>query len=397
MAKIGPKVEVAPAAVQGAGGQETGGRRVADQDGLAALRFHASASAFPPPAPLPAALAAMGFVQADPIRAPARAQDLILRHRVRAYRAGELERRYPRLGLEEGYLHVYGFMGRDLHALLHPRRYPALPDGVLVPDGIAAAVLAHVRGNGPTHPAVLAATLGEGLTLNAWGGQSQATTRALDLLLHHGLLRVAGRRGGIRVYAAVDRPEHRLPAAARLELLVMQLARQLAPVAQPTLTGLAAKVARTTVGAVERPGPVADLLARGQLASAEVQGTRYLWPADLRPPPRASARRLRFLAPFDPLVWCRRRFAQLWGWEYRFEAYTPPARRVRGYYALPLLWGDDVVGWVNPARTSHGLDAQPGFTLRRPDDPAFARAFDAEVAAMEDFLRGDDAVDAPAR
>ncbi len=359
-------------------------------DGLAALRRHALACAFPPPAALPAALAAMGFVQADPIRAPARAQDLILRHRVRAYRAGELERRYPRLDVEEGYLHVYGFMGRDLHALLHPRRDPALPDGVLVPDGIAAAVLAHVRGNGPTHPSVLAAILGEGLTLNAWGGQSQATTRALDLLQHHGLLRVAGRRGGIRVYAPVDPPRDGLPAAARLERLVMQLARQLAPVAQPTLTALAAKVARMTVGAVERPGPVAHLVAQGLLTGGEVQGTRYLWPAGLPPSPRAAIRRVRFLAPFDPLVWCRRRFAQLWGWEYRFEAYTPAVRRVRGYYALPLLWGEEVIGWVNLARTANGLDARPGFALRRPDDPAFARAFDAEVAAMEDFLRGDD-------
>lgn len=175
----------------------------------------------------------------------------------------------------------------------------------------------------------------------------------------------------------------------------MQLARQLAPVAQPTLTGLAAKVARMTVGAVERPGPVAGLLAQGKLAGAEVRGTRYLWPVDLAPASRA-ARRVRFLAPFDPLVWCRRRFAQLWGWEYRFEAYTPAARRVRGYYALPLLWGEEVVGWVNLARTAQGLDVRAGFADRRPDDPAFVRAFDAEVAAMEDFLRGDETAGAPA-
>ncbi len=220
--------------------------------------------------------------------------------------------------------------------------------------------------------------------------QSQATTRALDLLQHHGLLRVAGRRGGIRVYAAVDPRRECLPDAARLELLVMQLARQLAPVTQPTLTGLAAKVARMTVGAVARPGPVAELVARGLLAGAEVQGIRYLWPADT-PAPSRAARRVRFLAPFDPLVWCRRRFAQLWGWDYRFEAYTPAAKRVRGYYALPLLWGEEVIGWVNVARTAQGLDAQPGFAAGRPADPAFARAFDAEVAAMEDFLRGEGA------
>lgn len=50
--------------------------------------------------------------------------------------------------------------------------------------------------------------------------------------------------------------------------------------------------------------------------------------------------RVRLLAPFDPLVWDRRRFELLWGWPYRFEAYTPPAKRKLGYYALPLLWRD---------------------------------------------------------
>jgi uncharacterized protein YcaQ len=55
----------------------------------------------------------LGFVQADPIRAPARAQDLTLRHRVRDYRAGDLERRYPRLAIEEDFFVNYGFLPRE--------------------------------------------------------------------------------------------------------------------------------------------------------------------------------------------------------------------------------------------------------------------------------------------
>jgi uncharacterized protein YcaQ len=51
------------------------------------------------------------------------------------------------------------------------------------------------------------------------------------------------------------------------------------------------------------------------------------------PAPEDPPARVRFLAPFDPLVWDRRRFEHLWGWPYRFEAYTPAARRTRGYYA----------------------------------------------------------------
>src|SRR5690242_13544724 len=96
---------------------------------LKGLRRAALRNAFPRAAPLGAALARQGFVQLDPIRAPARAQDLILRHRVPGYRAGDLERRYPRLGLEEGYFYAYGVMTPELRGLLLPRHDPEFPDG----------------------------------------------------------------------------------------------------------------------------------------------------------------------------------------------------------------------------------------------------------------------------
>ena len=79
---------------------------------LDALRRHAVARTLFPPASLPAALRRLGFVQADPIRAPARAQDLTLRHRVKGYRAGDLERRYPALDVEEDFFVNYGFLPR---------------------------------------------------------------------------------------------------------------------------------------------------------------------------------------------------------------------------------------------------------------------------------------------
>lgn len=79
------------------------------------------------------ALHRMGFVQADPIRAPARAQDLILRHRVKNYRAGDLERRYATLDIEEDVFVNYGYVTRSLHSLMHPRsdsRVPAERRGI---------------------------------------------------------------------------------------------------------------------------------------------------------------------------------------------------------------------------------------------------------------------------
>src|SRR5215218_10138540 len=103
-------------------------------------------------ADLASTVASLGFVQADPIRAPARAQDLILRHRVRGYRAGDLDQSYPSLPVDEDLLYAYGFMPRAVSQWLHPRRAEG-------PGELEQAVLALIGERGPMHPAELAAHL----------------------------------------------------------------------------------------------------------------------------------------------------------------------------------------------------------------------------------------------
>jgi len=95
---------------------------------------------------------------------------------------------------------------------------------------------------------------------------------------------------------------------------------------------------------------------------------------------------VRLLAPFDPIVWDRRRFEILWGWRYRFEAYTPPAKRVLGYYALPLLWRDMVIGWANVRNENGGIAAEIGFAGKRPRGATFRRELALEFERMRDFL-----------
>ena len=85
------------------------------------LRRYAVARSLFTPTTLQRALDTLGFVQADPIRAPARAQDLILRHRVTGYRAGDLERCYPSLDVQEDFFVNYGFVTSAVQALMHPR------------------------------------------------------------------------------------------------------------------------------------------------------------------------------------------------------------------------------------------------------------------------------------
>src|SRR5688572_33432370 len=91
------------------------------------LRRFAIARSLFRPTTLPRAVDRLGFVQADPIRSPARAQDLILRHRVTNYRAGDLERRYPTLDVEEDFFVNYGYVTRALQTLMHPRSNSRVP------------------------------------------------------------------------------------------------------------------------------------------------------------------------------------------------------------------------------------------------------------------------------
>jgi uncharacterized protein len=337
------------------------------------------------PGTLARAIAQIEFIQSDPIRAPARAQDLILRHRVADYRAGDLERRYSSLAAEEDFLYAYGFMPRRIRKLLYPRFDPARPDRRFVPAGLAADVLAFVRERGPTHPAVLATQFGRTQAVNGWGGLSTASTRMLQQLHYHGLLRVQRRERGVRVYEAAVVAEE-LDPARRLRELTLLVTHVLAPVPEVTLRAVLARFAHVAPQARIRAGTIDELLAAGRLEAGVVDGEKYLWPAGRLRAPIDAPREARFLAPFDPIVWDRRRFEHLWGWAYRFEAYVPERDRRRGYYAMPLLWMDRVIGWVNCTRTGERLQVRAGYVAGKPKERDFRQAFDREVARMEHFL-----------
>lgn len=350
------------------------------------LRARAVAATLMPPTTLGRAIAALGFVQADPIRAPARAQDLILRHRVTNYRAGDLERGFGRLALEEDYLYAYGFLPRTTAHLLHPRHDATAPDGRHVPTGLAAEVLAFVAEKRLAHPADLEASFGRERTVNGWGGMSKATTRALHILQHHGLLRVARRQEGIRVYApAHPRPDPLDPAERARRLLGLVL-RLMAPASEVGLGRTFGLLNRGAPGLGPFRGVLAGMRRSGEVEGTEIEGETYLWLAGQKTNKADDAPRVRLLAPFDPIVWERRRFEHLWGWDYRLEAYTPPPKRRFGYYALPLLWGDQVIGWANVSRTGGRLEVETGFAARTAKGRDFRRALDEELMRIEAFL-----------
>jgi uncharacterized protein len=335
------------------------------------------------------AIAALGFLQADPIRAPARAQDLILRHRVAGYRAGDLERDYAGLDLEEDVLHVYGFLPRSRLHLLHPR------EGAWGVErdfpGLAEQVLEFVRLQGEADHRQLEKQWGKMRVPGTWGGQAKATTRVLELLHYRGWLRVACRDGNLRRYVPATPPEPQLDPDERLRQLVLLLAGQYAPITLTTLRDVVARLRFAAPSLADHGSAIRRLVQSGDLEAAEVEGVTYLWPAGEQPyPGQAEVRdEVRWLAPFDPIVWDRTRFEHLWGWPYRFEAYTPAAARRWGYYALPMLWRERIVGWANVAVKDGRLQVDLGFVDGASDhaDRAFETALQAERARMAAFLR----------
>jgi uncharacterized protein YcaQ len=143
----------------------------------------------------------------------------------------------------------------------------------------------------------------------------------------------------------------------------------------------------------------ARLVAAGLLLPVEVEGlrkTRYVIAGERAlldeteaGPGRAGA--VSFVAPLDPIVWDRRMLRDLWGFEYRWEIYTPAARRRHGYYVLPILFGDRFVGRIEPRLDRArgrlavlGIDFEAGFDPL--EAPGFVSALAEALEAYRSFV-----------
>lgn len=356
------------------------------------MRRYAVARSLFPPTTLKGALHRMEFVQADPIRAPARAQDLILRHRVKGYRAGDLERRYSELGIHEDFFINYGFVTQQLQALMHPRgtqRSPRTP-WFGIRGKKARALWQFVRERGVVHPQEVDEHFSHGTVTNYWGGKSNATTHLLDQLHYQGLLRVVKREAGIRLYSIHEHgpgPLDRVEREARLDALADAAVNVYAPMPKSSLSFLLRRL-RYAAPQWEKYIPKTFERAEHRLAHAKIDGVEWYWPAGENPRRAEVEPKVRLLAPFDPVVWDRKRFEKLWNWTYRFEAYTPVPKRIRGYYALPLLWRDCAIGWANLSVKNGELNADFGYVDESPTrDRMFQHELGLELERVRSFLR----------
>jgi uncharacterized protein YcaQ len=202
---------------------------------------------------------------------------------------------------------------------------------------------------------------------------------------------VVRREKGIRLYGThrhESRPNDPAARRARIDALVDVVVNIYAPLPAASLSYYVRRL-RYAAPQLEKEITGGLARARERLAHARVDGVDWYWPRNEEPRSAVATEKVRLLAPFDPVVHDRARFEILWGWSYRFEAYTPVAKRKLGYYALPLLWKDWVVGWANltkDARTG-SLKCELGYSAGKPPrDRAFKRELEAELERMRVFL-----------
>jgi uncharacterized protein YcaQ len=327
---------------------------------LTARRFLRRALLLDKPVPdVATALAHHGYIQIDPINVCGRMHDLILRHRVSGYREGDLMRHLHgntaplpaaartafehHLPLRNSQILVAFPLGAWPHLLtaMHARTKQAGAwSGWLTPREreLAPHLLAELAARGPLG----SEDLHDGRSSHRGWGSATLAKSTLQKMFFHGRLLIAARDRNRRLYHL---PERVLPAAtlalpapsardtARWVALTLLRQRRLSTLKRDQLPLVADDVQPVAI-----PG--------GPLLYCLREDVPALLAAAEDPGPDAGDPLL--LAPLDPIIYDRRVVRQLWDFDYTWEVYTPAHKRTRGYYALPVLSGLELVGHVDP-------------------------------------------------
>ncbi len=320
-----------------------------------ARRFHLQATGLAKPfRDVPAALQHHGFIQMDPINICGRMHDLILRNRVAGYREGDLLAfTYSAKSPEERRALEHYLPGQGIlvtfpveawpQLVPHMRRRVQRRDGShgklsAAEERVARKILDELSQRGPLTSTDIEH---EGQALSAWGTPGRLVKLVLEKLFTHGRVLITERRHFRRVY---DLPERVLPAAclAAPEPTPREHERWL--IQQRLWQRRLVTLKRADVPLVE------DLICRVSVAGCPplycLNEDRALLDRAANESP--SAPDVRLLAPLDPLIYDRKVTATLWDFDYTWEVYTPAAKRTRGYYALPVLADNTIVGHVDP-------------------------------------------------
>lgn len=296
------------------------------------------------------AIAHLGYVQIDTLSVIERAHHHVLWNRVPGYAPEHLNQLCAKGQIFEYWFHAAAYLPMRDYRFALPRmqsfRRGESPYFKSVEPSLMAEILARVRGEGELRSRDL-----KDRSQGAWWNQGPGR-RALDKLFMQGDVMIRERKGMEKVYVL---PEQLLPADTDLsEPSAQEMADHLlgqALRAHGVVTW--AQLVHLRTGKALRAA-MRELLD-AQIAAAQLisltdsaQPDTYLQPSALAPTSRRKpADKVQLLSPFDNAVIHRDRLQQLFGFNYRLESYTPAAKRIYGYFCLPILWRGRFVGRVD--------------------------------------------------
>lgn len=346
------------------------------------------------PAAVRAAVEHLGYVQIDTINVVERSHHHILWSRIPAYRRADLA---AALSAEktvfEYWAHALAYIPtRDLRfhlaAMAAHRAAPERWFGS-VTEAELRAIVARIRREGPLSIRDIDEAPVEKTHL--WASR-KPSKRALELAFYAGLLTVSARAGMVKTYDLIERHfgwTRRPRPASAAQTVEHLLDRAL------TAQGVVDLDSACYMDAPRKAATAALIEARvrrRRLIPVALEGARRLcWiTPEAAAQPLAEDGPAQLLSPFDPLVIQRRRLAQLFGHDHRFEAYVPAAKRVLGYFALPVLVGDRIAAAIDAKadRAARRLLIQKWTWLDGPRAGDQA-AIEAALGRFEAFQFGD--------
>jgi uncharacterized protein YcaQ len=389
-------------------------------DVAVARRFLAIRHLLAPPRALPATpesvmavVDRIGSLQFDPLEVAGRNHDLVLAARVAGYRrelADELL--YGRRLLFEAYNKALNLLPtRELpyYRIAWETMAAGQARGLLAEQApLAEKLLATIVAEGPKSSADFERTE----AIAWWWGPTSAVRAVLEALAVSGRLGLARRDGNRRYY---DLTERLFPADLLAIRVPEREQRRHKLLSRYRAHGLLGDSGSGELWLGIGPAPLrtelrAELVDRGELIVMTVEGLegrRYVVADELpllaqaqremaaeaagaEPRPGDGGPGCSFLAPLDPIMWDREALQPLYGFDYRWEVYTPAAKRRWGYYVLPILFGDRLVGRIEPridrgAKTVRilGLGWEDSFDPL--ETPGFVAAFAEALGAYLGF------------
>jgi uncharacterized protein YcaQ len=379
-----------------------------------ARRFLARRHLLDPPRDLPAEAASvltvverLGSLQFDPLEVPgARNHDLVLHARIGSYRREWLDQWL--YGEDRRLIEVYNKSLNILpmselphYRLAWERADNQYRDRILAEQAdVAEAILQRIAAEGPLSTAAFRQ---HSHAIEWWWAPTSAARAVMEALFVSGRLGIARREGNRRLYDLIERvvpPELMAVREPEEDALRHRLWSRFRGIGLMDAAGNG-DVVYGTGSAAERRRRTAELVEIGALTPVEVEGlrgTHYL-PSEERPLLEATAGPgprppgVTFLAPLDPFVWDRRLLRTLFGFDYVWEVYVPQAKRRWGYYVLPILFGDRLVGRIEPRleRKTGSLNIlgvwfEEGF--RPMEEPHFVPALAEALRAYRSFVGG---------